>query len=70
MDQGFPVHLLAPYLNTNFIVDNAKRNCVKEIEKTIEENNLVNIEVDKESRYPAIIVRGWLYVGRKRNGQV
>jgi hypothetical protein len=66
MAQGFPAHLLPSHLNLNFIIENAKRNCVKGIEKTIEENNLVNIEVDKESRYPAIHVRGWLYVGRKR----
>lgn len=66
MSQVFPAHLLPPHLNLNFIIENAKRNCVKGIEKTIEDNNLVNIEVDKESHYPAIIIRGWLYVGRKR----
>ena len=59
-------HLIPAQRTVDGLVERYKQNVVNGIFETIKRENLVNIEVDKESRRPAIIVRGWLYVGRKR----
>lgn len=50
------------------LIEDGKRVCIREIEKVIEEYNLVNIVIDSDSDRPNIIIRGWLIVGRKREG--
>lgn len=59
-------HMIPAWRIVDGLVERCKQNVVNGIFETIKRENLVNIEVDKESRRPAIIVRGWLYVGRKR----
>lgn len=49
------------------LVENGRQNILDAICTTIKKENVVNIDIDKESRYPAILMRGWLYVGRKRD---
>lgn len=50
------------------LIEEGKRFCIKEIEKAIEENSFVNIVIDRDSDWPNIIIRGWLIVGRKKEG--
>ena len=46
------------------IVERAKKDCIYGIMREVEKNNLLNVKVDSESRYPETIVRGFIYVGR------
>lgn len=48
------------------LVENGRQGILDAICHTIKKENVVNIDIDRESRYPAILMRGWLYVGRKR----
>lgn len=60
-------HLLPPWETIEGLKACTKERIIKNIYETIKRNEFVNIDIDTESRYPAIIMRGWLYVGRKKN---
>lgn len=51
----------------NELVERAKKSCVREILHEIEKNNLIDIRVNTESRFPEITVDGYVYVGQNEN---
>lgn len=61
---GYPI---PAWRTVDGLVENGRQNILDAICHTIKKENVVNIDIDRESRYPAILMRGWLYVGRKRD---
>lgn len=51
----------------NILINENKRECFNAIFRKIAAENVVNFDIDRETQRPNIIVRAWMYVGRKRN---
>lgn len=51
----------------NILIEENKSKCFNNIFRKIAEENVVNFEVDRESNKPNILIRAYMYVGRKRN---
>lgn len=62
--RGIPMWQVPGILSEGEIVDRAKKKCVYEILDNVKQ--FINIEVDRQSRDPDIIVRGHINVGVKR----
>lgn len=59
-----------PYQKSDFmniLINENKRECFNAIFRKIAAEDVVNFEVDRETQRPNIIVRAYMYVGRKRN---
>lgn len=50
----------------NIQIEENKSICLNAIFRKIAEENVVNFEIDRETARPNIIVRAWMYVGKKR----
>lgn len=48
------------------LINQQQSKCINAIFREIAAENLVNFEIDKESAWPNVIVRAWMYVGKKR----
>ena len=57
-------HLVPRWNTVPFMVEEAKKNCLQELFEQAKQG--VTIEVDEESHWPGIIVKGFMYVGVKR----
>lgn len=51
---------------TNILIKENKSKCLNAIFRKIAEENVVNFEIDRETRRPNIIVRAWMYIGKNR----
>ena len=49
----------------DILIKENKSKCFNAIFRKIAEENVVNFEIDRETARPNIIVRAWLYVGKK-----
>lgn len=50
----------------NVLINENKSKCLNAIFRQIAAEDVVNFEVDRETARPNIIVRAWMYVGKKR----
>ena len=50
----------------NILLKENKSKCLNAIFRKLAAEEVVNFEVDRETARPSIIVRAWLYVGKKR----
>lgn len=48
------------------LIAERKRQCRSAIYDMIYAKNAITFEVDSETRFPAIIVRAWMYIGKRR----
>lgn len=58
-----------PYQKSDFmnmVINENKSECFNAIFRKIAAENVVNFEIDRETARPNIIVRAWLYVGKKK----